>query len=261
MNPWVKKSFKLAEDEGYLDNIFKIYEVGLQAQRKVSENIKSAIRDAHKRKNKPVLLENLLDLPKFPIDDPYVASIRKYRDLIIKNPKTAERIANKILSMDAETVLRLAETPKSGSRQMGASFKTWLYSLGISVVDEQTILKTAKTSLLAGNDKVLAEFSNKYLGSKFKGDDKGVDFVIKTSGIYVVGEAKFITAAGGGQSGQFNTAMYVANQKSKKAIFLALLDGIIWYKSKSKIYKTLTNYNGYAMSALLLQDFIKSLSK
>src|SRR3989344_5276881 len=119
MNSWIKKSFKLAEKPSYLDNLFQIYPMGIQIVRPLSDEVKKKIISAFKNKDKILLLNILLDLHKFPLDDPYVASLRKDRDLIKKNPKVVKRITDTLFSLGQDTVISLASRPKPGSKQQG----------------------------------------------------------------------------------------------------------------------------------------------
>ena len=123
MNKWVQKSIKLANSQGYLDRLFEIYPIETGNPRQIPETLKKEIQKAFKDKNKVELIKKLLKLPKFPIDDPYIASIRRHPFLLQKNPKTIERITGKLFSMDVETILDLGSSPKSLSRQLGYSFK------------------------------------------------------------------------------------------------------------------------------------------
>ena len=58
--------------------------------------------------------------------------------------------------------------------------------------------------VLSGSDKELGEFARIHLGY---GRNRGLDFLCRYNGKYVIGEAKFITSDGGNQSNQFDKAL------------------------------------------------------
>src|SRR3989344_6824467 len=119
MNNWVAKSIKLANSRAYLDKLFKIYPLELGDIRDLPEATKSEIKRIFKSRNKSDLIEELLRLPRFQIDDPYIASLRRHPFLLRNNPRTIERISKKLFSMGVNNVLELAGKPKSPSRQFG----------------------------------------------------------------------------------------------------------------------------------------------
>lgn len=129
MNEWVKKSIDLANSKGYLDKIFEVYPIEIGDIRGVSKKLIIEFKKAFKNKNKKDLIKTLLEFPKFPIDDPYVASLRRHPYLLAKNPRTTKRIGERLLSIKINTILRLATKPKSPSRQLGNSFENWIHTI------------------------------------------------------------------------------------------------------------------------------------
>jgi len=99
------------------------------------------------------------------------------------------------------------------------------------------------------------DFAKEELGYKH---NKGLDFVARFNGKYVIGEAKFLTDFGGHQNAQFNDAISTIKTKNVKAIKIAILDGVLYIKGKNKMYKAITEtYKDYnIMSALVLRDFL-----
>ena len=89
---------------------------------------------------------------------------------------------------------------------------------------------------------------------------KGIDVVFKARGKYYFGEAKFLTDYGGAQNNQFDVAYNVAKIKKRNVVGIAVLDGIVWFDCKQKMHKKVKSLKGVALSALLLDDFIKSLA-
>lgn len=74
----------------------------------------------------------------------------------------------------------------------------------------------------------------------------------------MIGEAKFLTDFGGHQNAQFNDAISTVETEGVNAVKVAILDGVIYIKSKNKMHKLITeDYKEYnIMSALVLRDFL-----
>lgn len=255
MNEWIQKSINLANSKGYLDKLFKIYPIELGDIRDIPDDIKNKIQKAFREKNKIDLIKELLKLPKFPIDDPYIASLRRHPSLLSKNPGTIERISKKLFSLGIDTVLELAGKPKSPSRQLGHSFKRWLRTLGFPFLGENEFEEYSAISFLEGSDKKLKKFANDELG--VKNLKKGIDFILKIKNKFILGEAKFLTDYGGTQNNQFRDAISVAKIKKDNIIGVAVIDGIVWFKSNAYMHRTIKSLDGIALSALLLEEFIK----
>lgn len=257
MNKWVEKSINLASSRGYLDGLFEIYPIELGPARGISGATKRDIQKAFSNKNKLKLIKKLLKLSKFPLDDPYIASLRKYPYLLEKNPKTVSRIGKRLFSIGINAILRLAGKPKSPSRQFGNSFKDWLKTMGHPFLEEYKFKSYKGTAFLDGSDKKLKNFAIKNLG--VRNLKKGMDFILKVNDRFILGEAKFLTDHGGTQNNQFNDAISVARIKNGNVIGVAILDGIVWFESNTHMYRTVKSLKGNAISALLLKDFIKDL--
>jgi hypothetical protein len=255
MNKWIQRSINLANSKGYLDKLFRIYPIELENIRDIPESIKNGVQQAFREKNKIDLIKELLKLPKFPIDDPYIASLRRHPSLLSKNPKTIERISKKLFSLGIDTVLELSAKPKSPSRQLGHSFKRWLRTLNYPFLEENEFKESSHIVFLEGSDIKLEKFANNNLG--IKNLKKGIDFILKIKNKFILGEAKFLTDYGGTQNNQFRDAMNVAKIKKDNIIGIAVIDGIVWFKSNAYMHRTIKSFNGVALSALLLEEFIK----
>lgn len=219
------------------------------------DSIKNEVQKAFRTKNKIDLIKELLKLPKFPIDDPYIASLRRHPFLLSKNPETVERISNKLFSMGIDAILELAGKPKSPSRQLGHSFKRWLRILDYPFLRANEFKEYGGIAFLEGSDKKLKKFAIDELG--IRNLKKGIDFILKIRNKFVLGEAKFLTDYGGTQNNQFNDAINVAKIKKDKIIGIAVLDGIVWFESNAYMHRTIKSLSGIALSALLLEEFIK----
>lgn len=259
MNKWTQKSIELANSKGYLDKLFGIYPIGLSISREIPEEAKSSVKKAFKNKNKRDLIKQLLKFPKFPIDDPYISSIRRHPYLLDKNPKTADRIGKKLLSIGLDTILDLSIKPKSPSRQMGNSFRNWLHSTKkYEFLDAEHFKNHHGVSFLDGSDNQLKEFATDEL--KLKRLIRRPDFLLKVNDYYILGEAKFLTDYGGTQNNQFDGAIKMAKVKKDKILGVAVIDGIVWFKNNSYMHRTVKKNNKNVFSALLLEEFIKKLS-
>ena len=88
--------------------------------------------------------------------------------------------------------------------------------------------------------------------------NKGLDFIGRFNGKYVIGEAKFLTDFGGHQNAQFNDAIATVRARGVKAITVAILDGVLYIEGKNKMYKDITGRlrDENIMSALVLREFL-----
>ena len=91
--------------------------------------------------------------------------------------------------------------------------------------------------------------------------DKGLDFVARFNGKYVIGEAKFLTDFGGHQNAQFDDAISTIETQNVNATKIAILDGVVYIEGSNKMHTQLLEkaeeYN--ILSALLLREFLYSL--
>ncbi|MEW6685340.1 MAG: type II restriction endonuclease [Candidatus Edwardsbacteria bacterium] len=91
--------------------------------------------------------------------------------------------------------------------------------------------------------------------------DKGPDFLAKVKDIYVIGEAKFLTDYGGAQNANFEDALRLLKEKEGKAIRIAVLDGVVWIKDSTKMFRTVCELEETALTALLLKDFLEGVKR
>jgi len=77
----------------------------------------------------------------------------------------------------------------------------------------------------------------------------------------VIGEAKFLSDFGGSQNSDFEDAIATLETKDANAIKVAILDGVLYLRSRSKMHRFITNpYKNYnIMSALVLREFLYHL--
>jgi hypothetical protein len=89
--------------------------------------------------------------------------------------------------------------------------------------------------------------------------DKAPDFIAKVKQKYVIGEAKFLTDYGSHQYAQLQDALRLLNQHEGEALKVAILDGVVWIKNSTKMYRTISVVDKPAFTALLLKEFLLSL--
>lgn len=266
MHPLVKKSIELASQEGYLDKLHSVYDVSIVAQRNIVNDTISKIVDAYIKKDAAKLVEVLLELDKFPVDDIYVGFLRHDRSAIKRNPKTVKRMAERLFSMPVEDVIKLCRQPIVDNRRMGELFHKWLTNLGYPKLSEDEFSSfNAFTDLeeheqrilmLKGSRKDYRDFVNNHLGC---GLEKELDILVKVNGQYIIGEAKYFSNYGGNQDRQFDDATKFLHSTQGDATRIAVLDGVVWLDTQNKMCKKIRRLENIAMSVLLLPNFLEEI--
>ena len=215
------------------------------------------------KKDKKGLIKVLLELERFPFDDPYVGFLRRDSSALAKNPKTVQRMLDRLLEMGIAEILEGATRAKSSSRQFGPTFKNWLATRTYPVLAANEFLKHDGIAILKGGDQSLAKFAKAHLGYKRK---KGLDTVLKIKDQYLIGETKFISTGGGTQDKSFRELLDFIKKQDRNTIRIAILDGVVWLAQNSQLRNALyaniftLRENQIALSALLLEEFINSFS-
>ena len=260
MNKWFKLSIEYANQRSYLDDLFQVYPTIPEGIREINENIWKEVEKEFNKKNNVALIKALLKLDLFPIKDSYIAYLKRDNTSIERNPKTINRISGRLYEMGLNKIFERCSEPKETNRQIGPMFKDWLRnkSLGIMPVSIDEFTANNNDAVLDASDKAMMSFAKEHLNYHH---DKGLDFVARFNGKYVIGEAKFLTDFGGHQNAQFNDAISTIETKNVKAIKIAILDGVLYIKGRNKMYKAITEtYNNYnIMSALVLREFLYQL--
>ncbi|MBR0150673.1 MAG: hypothetical protein IJP89_04855 [Synergistaceae bacterium] len=165
--------------------------------------------------------------------------------------------------MGFDAIIEKCTAPKETNRQMGPMFKNWIARgvIGVPILnDPEKFLRTNGNCLLNSTDSVMQDFARKFLGFT---RNKGVDFLAKFSGKYIVGEAKFLTDFGGHQNAQFDDALSTLHSFTAsefEVIPVAIIDGVIYIRNHSKMHDYLQHHPEYnIMSALVLREFLYSL--
>ena len=119
-------------------------------------------------------------------------------------------------------------------------------------------MNTTKNAILNASDAEMQLWAKEHLGYD---RNKGLDFVARFNGKYVIGEAKLLTDFGGHQNAQFEDAISTIMVPNVNAIKIAILDGVLYIKGNNKMYNYLTETysNENILSALLLRDFLYSI--
>jgi hypothetical protein len=260
INPWIKKSIERANQKGYLDHLFEVYPIRPESMREINETAWKSVKIAFNAKDSISLLKNLLKLPLFPLKDSYIAYLKRDKEALERNPATAKRLADRLYAMGLTAIRARASEPKETNRQIGPLFKHWINdgSLGIKPVPLEEFLSTKKDAILEASDRGMMAFAREHLNYRHT---KGLDFIGRFNGKYVIGEAKFLTDFGGHQNAQFNDAIATIKVKNVNAIKVAILDGVLYIKGKNKMYKDITGKlkNQNIMSALVLKEFLEHI--
>jgi len=265
MNIWTKKSIELANQTDYLDNLYKVYPMSNNLKRELDEKTKEEIEKHLQARDNESLVNTLISQDLFPIKDSYVAYLRRDKAAIKRNPKTIARVSGILYEMGYDEIIKNMTLPKETNRQIGPMFKNWLRSksLGIELVrDEKEFLNSKVDCLLDMSDGGLESFAKEHLGYAH---NKGLDFIAKFSGKYILGEAKFLTDFGGHQNAQFADALAILRsplQKTQHEVkTIAVLDGVLYIPTKNKLFTSInqTDEDEVIISALLLRDYLYSI--
>lgn len=260
MNPWIQLSIDYANQRSYLDDLFQVYPTIPEGIRDIDNNLWKKVEMAFKKQDNRELFKSLLDLELFPIKNSYVAYLRRDREALQRNPATVDRLCGRLYEMGLKGIYTESSKAKETNTQIGPLFKRWLTkkSLGVEPLKLDNFLKAKGNAVLDASDAEMMAFAKEYLNYKH---NKGLDFIGRFNGKYVIGEAKFLTDFGGHQNAQFNDAITTIKSKNVEAIKVAILDGVLYIKGKNKMYKSITGKlkNENIMSTLVLRDFLYQL--
>lgn len=260
MNYWTDLSIQFANQKNYLDELFTVYPLAPDTIREVNQTVWGNVEAAFNSKDDLELMKSLLSLELFPIKDSYIPFLRRDKTAIERNPETVRRICGRLYEMGLEKIYARTSEPKETNRQIGPLFRRWLNqkTLGLDVLPELEFMASEKDAILDGGDAQLKQFAKNNLGYE---EQKGLDFVARMHGKYVIGEAKFLTDFGGHQDRQFADGLTLLKNNSVNAVKVAIYDGVLYLRGRSNFHRFLTSheeeYN--IMSSLLLRDFLHSL--
>jgi hypothetical protein len=234
--------------------------------RELTADVVTEITRLHEEYEGEELLKLLLAQEKFPIQDSYVAYLKRDASAIKKNPKTAKRLIGILYEMGVDGIIEAMTQPKETNRQIGPLFKNWINRrcLGVNVVSDSTeFLEYNGDCVFSASDTEMKEFAHAHLGYNH---NKGLDFIGKFNSKYVIGEAKFLSDFGGHQNAQFadaiSTMQTQLSETGKEVVKVAILDGVLYIANNGKLYKSITATfadDNVILSAILLRDFLFSL--
>ncbi len=257
MNYWTKLSIDYANQRSYLDDLFQVYPTIPEGVRDIDKSLWTKIEKAFQQKNNIDLLGNLLKLDLFPIKDSYVAYLKRDKSALERNPATVDRLCGRLYEMGLSTIFSRCSEPKETNRQIGPFFRRWLNkkSLGVQPIRLHEFVKTKDNAVLDAGDAEMMAFAKNHLNYN---RNKGLDFIGRFNGKYVIGEAKFLTDFGGHQNAQFNDAISTLQAKGVNAIIVAVLDGVLYIKGNNKMFKEVTTdlKDENIMSSLVSREFL-----
>ena len=260
INPWTQLSIDYASQRSYLDDLFQVYPTIPEGIRKLNGDAWKEVEEAFEKRDNITLLKNLLKFDLFPIKDSYVAYLKRDKNALERNPATAARLSGRFYEMRLDTIYARCSEPKETNRQIGPLFKRWLKkkTLGVEPLKLDGFLKAKGNAVLDASDAEMMDFARGHFNYKH---NKGLDFIARFNGKYVIGEAKFLTDFGGHQNAQFNDAIATVKARGVKTITVAILDGVLYIKGNNKMYKDITGRykDQNIMSALVLREFLYQL--
>lgn len=255
MNHWAQKTLQLVKEGDYLDRLQNIYKHE-EGERTITKTTLDSIRKAFEEGDAVEVLQQLLNLEKFPYKDSYTAFLRKDRTAIERNPGTVNRIMNVLGKMGVENVIAGISQAKEANTRRGHQFGSWLNSK-YKIVDAATFSKTTdEIVLLEGGEQVGLDFCNVKLKL---GITKRPDIVAKAGKRYIVGEAKFLSSTGGNQNRAFADGIDLASNRAGNAYKIFCLDGVFWIEEGSAQYNEIDNSNATILSALLLDEYLNAI--
>ena len=259
MNRWTQLSIEYANQRQYLDDLYRVYPIIPNGIRDVDEEIMGNIEQYYYNQNNNELLTTLLKLDLFPIKDSYVPYLRKDKTAILRNPGTVNRICGRLYELGFQKMYECCTEQKETNRQIGPMFRNWLNggAIGIRPIPEAEFMGTTSDAILDGSDSMLKDFANSHFGYE---REKGLDFLGRFNGKYVMGEAKFISDFGGHQNAQFDDALHtLQSDVDDDVIKIAIIDGVPYIPGSNKMHMAIKNSNYPIISALVLRDYLYSL--
>ncbi|MCC6056770.1 MAG: hypothetical protein LM583_08855 [Desulfurococcaceae archaeon] len=291
VNLWTMRTLELAEKGDYLDKLLEIYPAELPPDRPLREDIKKEIKNLYEAGKYEDLVIRLLDLERpFPVEHPYAALLRhldKSRRIMVmkRNPQVVKVLADLLASLGLNNIIKGVERPKDINRVLGVVFKNWVKNKftrePFRIVGGSRNLLRCNTDkeicIFVGSDEEIGSFVREYLESKkLELERLSVsahffyrDILINVRGIFILGEARFLSTPGGSQSRDLeNTLTFVETMEKISALAknrgieikgIALLDGIVWfYRSYVETIRQRATGDKVVMSALFLEEYLLS---
>ena len=239
--------------------------MSVNLRRDLPETVVNELSAAFHAKDGETLLAILLKQEIFPIKDSYVAYLKRDKSAILRNPAIVERLTGMLYEMGLSEIIERASAPKETNRQIGPLFKRWIKSgsLGVKLTSStEELLRYDGNIVFDANDAAMMRFARQELGYTH---EKGLDFIGKFNGKFVIAETKFLTDFGGHQNAQFNDAISTMRthlDTHREVIKIAILDGVLFIKGNNKMHSALTNNfsdDEVIVSSVLLRDYLFSI--
>jgi hypothetical protein len=260
MNHWLDLSIAYANQRSYLDDLFHVYPTIPDGVRDVDDRIWKRVEAAYDARDNVTLIEALFAFDLFPIKDSYVAYLKRDRSAVARNPATVARLSGRLYEMGLGKIYERCSEPKETNRQIGPLFRRWLQSkaLGVAPVKIDEFMSSSANAILDAGDAEMMRFARENLNYH---RDKGLDFVGRFNGKFVIGEAKFLTDFGGHQNAQFQDALSTLHADGVEAVIVAILDGVLYINGHSGMYEALTGplAEENIVSSLVLREFLYQL--
>jgi len=257
MNKWLQQSLEIAQSKDYLDRLQSVYKLPTNERRIIPARMWNDVVQAFNNKDDVRLIQSLLALDLFPIKHSFVSYFRREPSSISRNPKTVGEIANVLYGIGIEAIKIRCEEPVETNRQIGPLFKNYLAdtNFGLEKHSPSEFRSSKANAIYMGSDTDSKVYAAENLGYS---RNKGLDFLARINGKYIMGEAKFLTDFGGHQNAQLDDAFSTLKAPVKNAETILILDGVLFIKNRGKMYQTITQEyaNENIMSAILLKDFI-----
>ena len=237
MNSWTQLSIEFANQRNYLDELYSVYTTIPEGIRKIDNTLWKQVEHSFQERDNTALINTLLKFDLFPVKDSYVAYLKRDKSAIGRNPNTVARLCGRLYEMGLEKIYERSSEPKETNRQIGPLFRCWLNkgTLGIQPICLKEFLASEDNAILDAGDAQMMDFARKQLNYTH---NKGLDFLARFNGKYVIGEAKFLTDFGGHQNAQFNDAISVV-KTNVNAVSVAILDGVLYIRGGSKMYRAM----------------------
>jgi len=251
MNVWSQKTLELVAIENYLDQLQRIYSHN-EGEREVGDAVVESIRTLFNNRDEVALMNQLLELEKFPYKDSYIGFLRKDRTAIERNPETVRRICDRLYAMGIDNVISGFKQAKEANTRRGNQFGDWIRQSYRAVELDEFLASTTGIVTLKATELVAKDFCNRHL---HVGITKRPDIVARSGDRFVIGEAKFLSAMGGNQGRAFDDGIKLATNSDGNAYKIFILDGVHWIERGSEQYKRIEHSTAAIFSVLLLNDF------
>ena len=265
-NVWIEKSVKLAESKDYLLKVSRIYPATIPPRRPLDQRTRKTIETLHENRDGKRLLSFLLDLRRkshpFPIEHPYVPLLGKREEIFNKNPGMVKIVANILLNMNVDDIIKGCERPPDINRIMGQAFRKWVRSYfpghGYPVLSAPKFDAHSASAILDAANKAIMDYVRRKLGIDLgKGRDILAKIVDAGGNIsYVVGEARFLSTSGGSQTRDLREVLSFVRETNENLIRIGILDGVMWFEKRYLEMIRELKEGEYVLSALLLKDFL-----